>query len=457
APGVSNRTVSNEYDNNGRFVKKKTDVDGLITNLTYNKLGQVLTLTDPFNIITTSTYDNWGKLMTVTVSGASATPLVTSNGYSRDSTGLLIVTSENSQTKEYSETHTDVLGRTFKTITKGFASGTKIAKTTEYDFLGRVTRESEPYFTTSSPNQWNTIEYDDLSRPKKQIAFTNKTTNISYNGLSVTTTENGKTKTITKDAIGNVASVSDNGQVLNYNYYANNELKSTTYGNHTVTIGIDGWGRKTSLLDPSVSSTAYTYSYNNYGETLTETTPNGATTYTYTPTGRLNTKTVIGDNTNIAVTYQYNTKGQITRESGTSNGTTYSTNYYYDSLHRLNRKQEWMGDNNIEKLYAYDAIGRISTETTNVRCATCINVLGASSSLVIKNNYNAYNGILDHITDNATSATIWKLTGVNHRMQTLSAQLGNGVNIANTYTTHGYIQNIRHTKSSITPLSLDYT
>src|SRR5690606_25949105 len=127
-----------------------------------------------------------------------------SNGYSRDSSGLLIVTSDNAQTKEYSETHTDVLGRTFKTITKGFGSGTKIAKTTEYDFLGRVTRESEPYFTTGSPTQWNSIEYDNLSRPIKQTAFTTKVTNISYNGLAVTTSENGKTKTITKDAIGNV-------------------------------------------------------------------------------------------------------------------------------------------------------------------------------------------------------------------------------------------------------------
>lgn len=457
APGVSSRTISNEYDNNGRFVKKKTDVDGLITNLTYNKLGQVLTLTDPFNVTTTSIYDNWGKLMTVTISGASTTPLVTSNGYSRDSSGLLIVTSDNAQTKEYSETHTDVLGRTFKTITKGFGSGTKIAKTTEYDFLGRVTRESEPYFTTGSPTQWNSIEYDNLSRPIKQTAFTTKVTNISYNGLAVTTSENGKTKTITKDAIGNVASVSDNGQVLNYGYYANNELKSTTYGNHTVTIGIDGWGRKISLLDPSVSSTAYTYSYNNYGETLQETTPNGVTTYTYTSTGRLNTKTITGDNTNISVTYQYNNKGQIEREYGTSNSVPHSTRYYYDTLNRLNRKNEEIGQNNFEKLYSYDSFGRVSTETTNVGCTTCINILGASSTLTIKNNYNTYNGILDHITDNGTNATIWKLTGANQRMQTLSAQLGNGVNIANTYTTHGYIQNIRHTKSSITPLSLDYT
>src|SRR5690606_18286105 len=103
-----------------------------------------------------------------------------------------------------------------------------------------VTRESEPYFSSNFPSQWNRIEYDNLSRPIKQTAFTGKVTNISYNGLSVTTTENGKTKIVTKDAIGNVASVSDNGQVLAYSYYATNELKSSTYGGHTISVGIDG-------------------------------------------------------------------------------------------------------------------------------------------------------------------------------------------------------------------------
>lgn len=242
APGVSTRMIKDEYEATGRFVKKKTDVDGLISTFNYNNLGQLLLQTDPLGSQLSNGYDHWGKLVSSQVSGASATPLLTTYSYSRDANGVLIVISENNQTKEFSESHTDVLGRTFKSIVKGFALGTKIAKTTDYDFLGRVTRESEPYFTTTSPTQWNTVEYDVLSRPIKQTAFTGKVSNISYNGLSVTTTENGKTKTLTKDAIGNLASLSDNGELISYLYYANNQLNSTHYGNHTVSIGIDGWG-----------------------------------------------------------------------------------------------------------------------------------------------------------------------------------------------------------------------
>lgn len=459
APGVSSRTIKDEYSPTGRFVVKKTDVDGLITTLTYNSLGQVLTQKDPLNTQVTNVYDHWGKLMSMTISGASSTPLVTTYAYYRDADGALVVSSNNTQTKEYSETQTDVLGRTFKNITKGFASGTKIVKTTEYDFLGRVIKESEPYFSTGSPTQWNTIVYDDLSRPIKQTSFTGKVTNISYNGLSVTTTENGKTKTITKDAVGNVASVSDNGEVINYGYYATNELKTSTYGGHTVTVGIDGWGRKSSLLDPSVSTTPYTYEYNNYGELLEETTPNGVTNYSYLPTGKLDYKTITGDNTHIIAYYSYTDKGLIETESGTSNGESYSTAYEYDGIYRLEKKTERQGypsspDFIIKKEYTYDSYSRILTEKTN----TDILMDNKTSTVTVKNNYNAYNGLLDHITDAASGATIWKLTGANARMQTLSAQLGNGVNIANTYNAYGYIQNIRHTKSGITaPLSLNYT
>ncbi len=463
APGVSQRTVSDQYDSSGRFVIKKTDIDGLETLFSYNNLGQVLTITDPFNTITTNEYNSWGMLKKMTVAGASDIPLVTNYDYSRNTEGLFTVKSENIQTQEYSVTRTDVLGRTIKNTTKGFDTGTFITKKTEYDFLGRVIRESEPYFDnangTNSPTQWNTVTYDHLSRPIQQTAFTGKITAISYSGLSVTTTENGKSKTITKDKIGNVVTVSDNGQAVNYDYYANNELKSTSYGNHTVSIGIDGWGRKTSMLDPSVSSTAYTYTYNNYGEVLQETTPNGVTDYTYTSNGKINSKEISGDNTAISVTYQYDAKGLITNEHGTSNSKTYSTQYFYDNLYRLNKKKEWLGVNTIEKTYTYDSFGRISTEKTDVGCSTCLGEgMTANSSLVIKNNYNTYNGILDHITDNATGATIWKLTGTNARMQTLTAQFGNGVNIANTYDSYGYIKYIRHTKTGITdPLSLDYT
>lgn len=461
APGVLNRTNLIEYDENGRFIKKKTDENGLITNFNYYKWGQIQTQVDPFNVTISNVYNFWGLPTYITTSGASTTPLTVAYSYNRNQNGVFEVTSQNYQTKEYSKTFTDVLGRTYLSTARGFANETYISKKTDFDFLGRVTRESEPYFDTSTgsntPSQWNTIQYDNLSRPITQTAFTGKTTNISYNGLSVTTSENGKTKTITKDAIGNLASVSDNGEIINYGYYATNELKTSTYNGHVVTIGIDGWGRKTSLLDPSVSPTAYTYSYNNYGETLSETTPNGVTNYTYTPTGRLNTKSVTGNNTNISVAYLYNTKGQIEQEYGTSNSIPHSIGYFYDAMHRLERKEEAIGQNDFEKLYTYDSYGRVSTETTNVGCSTCINILGANSTVAVKNNYNTYNGILDHITDNGTNATIWKLTGANQRMQTLTAQLGNGVNIANTYTTHGYIQNIRHTKSSITPLSLDYT
>lgn len=465
APGVASRTILNEYESSGRFVKKKTDIDGFITNLTYNNLGQVSTHTNHLNQTITSSYDKWGKLLQTIQSGVSVAPIITNYAYNRQTNGNWDVSSNSFETKSYEKNYFDVLGRQVKNRIKGFANNTYISTSTEYDFLGRVKRVSEPYFDNSensNPTQWNSTTYDYLSRPINQTAFTGKTTTISYNGLSATTSENGKTKTITKDAIGNVISVNDNGQTLTYNYYADNSLKSTSYGNHTVSIGIDGWGRKISLLDPSISTIPYTYQFNNFGEILEETTPNGTTTYFYSLTGRLLNKEIFGDNTNISVQYDYNTKGLLVSEIGNLDGTPHSILYDYDTLNRIKSKIEFHGlpsvlTTSISKSYVYDDYSRLSEESTStiIKKPAYHDLV---SNLTIKNIYNNYNGILDHITDKTTNATVWKLTAANHRLQTTAAQLGNGVNISNTYNTYGYITSINHTKTGLTaPLSLNYS
>jgi YD repeat-containing protein len=59
--------------------------------------------------------------------------------------------------------------------------------------------------------------------------------------------------------------------------------------------------RKTKLTDPSAG--VYTYTYNQFGEPLTEVTPKGTTTYTYLADGTLNTKDIDGDHTDMGYVY----------------------------------------------------------------------------------------------------------------------------------------------------------
>src|SRR5690606_14520288 len=125
-----------------------------------------------------------------------------------------------------------------------------------------------------------------------------------------------------------------------------------------------------------------TYEYNNYGEILEETTPNGVTTYFYLPTGKLDYKIITGDNTDIISYYSYTDKGLIEIESGTSDGQSYSTTYEYDTLHRLKKKTETQGvpfSAIFEKEYQYDSYGRVDKEITNSSAYTTPTTLVESS------------------------------------------------------------------------------
>src|SRR5690606_28845711 len=95
-----------------------------------------------------------------------------------------------------------------------------IFKNYEYDVAGRKLKESEPYFSTSSPSQWNQYYFDEYGRPITQQLYTGKIINTTYNGLSATVDDGTKTITSTKDAIGNIISIQDEGGTINYTYYA---------------------------------------------------------------------------------------------------------------------------------------------------------------------------------------------------------------------------------------------
>lgn len=448
APGVSSRTIKDVYDATGRFVIQKTDADNLTEFFSYDNTGQVLSHTSPLQATTTTTYDNWGKLLKVITTGTSATPLTSYTFYERNEDGGAVINTINNETGEYSDIYKDILGREIKTTTKGFDKDSYISKNIEYDALGRKIRESEPYLY--NPSLWTTFEYDELSRPVKQTLFTGKVITTTYNGLSVTTSDEVTKKTITKDPNGNIVKVIDNGEAITYTYYANGTQNTSNYGGHIVTTKQDGWGRKIWLQDPSVSTTPYTYSYNNYGELTEEITPDGTTAYTYSPTGKVLTKTITGNNTQITAGYKYSDKGMLVQETGTSNGEAFTYNYVYDPLYRLQSYTEITPEVSYSTEYTYDLLGRELTEKKTT-------TMGAATSIVtVQNAYNPYNGILEKISEAASGKTLWQVTGMNERMQLISAKLGNGITINNSIDGAGFFNKIEHTGSISAPLSVNY-
>ncbi|KAF2515009.1 hypothetical protein EYY60_02830 [Flavobacterium zhairuonense] len=434
---LPSRTIKDEYDATKRFVVKKTDHQNFVTNFEYNSLGQVKKSTDYMGIVNDFVYDNWGKLLTTTVTNSSAVPIVTTNAYAKLSTGgYTLTTTNNLEAKTITEY--DVLGRTVKSSTKGFATNSIISKQVVYDAVGRKEKESEPYF--SSPSLWTSYEYDYLMRPTKVTAPTGKIQSISYSGLTTTSNDDGKTTTATVNALGNKVQTTDPGGTINFIYFADGQLKESDYQGNKVQIDIDGWGNKITMIDPSAGT--YTYSYDAYGQLKTETTPNGTTSLVYDAAGKLTEKTIVGTNTNSKTTYAYNGLNQITSSSFVDNteSKTITNSYEYDNLKRLSKTTETTPYAVFVKELAFDSLGRIDKETSTATAS------GKTSAKTIKNTYQ--NGFPWQIVDDATQQVLWQANSVNERGQLLTGTFGNGIAVTNGYDQYGYVTQIKHEKTN---------
>ena len=459
SPILASRTITDEYDTaTKRFVIKKTDHQGFVSTMQYNNIGQVTQSVKYFGAATPANlssstnfvFDSWGKLTQSTTTGGSTTALTSNTVYTKLATGGYTTKNSSNVDANESTSQYDVLGRVIKSTTKGFASGTTISKSVVYDELGRKTKEYEPYFTTLG--KFTAYTYDNLQRPKTVTAPTGRLQTLTYNGLTTTSVDDTKTTTATVDALGNKVTTTDEGGTINFKYYANGQLKESDFGGHKITVTIDGWGNKTSMNDPNAGT--YTYVTDEFGQSKTETTPKGATKYEYDNFGKLTKKTVLGDGTDVVTTYAYNAFAQLlTETSKKANNTAIdSFSYRYDNLKRLDKTTETNTAFTHSKTITFDTYSRPATETT----VTTDTASGLSATVVAKSNYNAYNGMMDKITD-ANNATVWQLTGANAKMQALTAVLGNGVAITNTYDADNYFSSQRHSKNSVDIVNNTYS
>lgn len=435
------RTIADEYDSTKRFVIKKTDHQGFVTNFVYNTLGQVTKSTDYLGVVSDYVYDNWGKLTSTTMQNTSSTPLVTTIAYTKLSDGGYTTTTTNN-TDAQTTTRYDVLGRAVITTTKGFTAGSLVSKQVVYDGLGRKIKESEPYF--SSPNQWTIYEYDYLMRPVTITAHTGKIQNLSYAGLTTTSNDDGKVTTATVNALGNKTQTTDPGGAVNFIYYANGQLKESDYQGNKVSISIDGWGNKVAMTDPSAGT--YTYSYDAFGQIKTETTPNGTTAYVYDASGKTIEKTIVGTNTNSKTTYVYNPSTNLITSSSfvnTLEGNSITNSFEYDSYKRISKTIENTPYATFTKELTYDTFGRADKETSTAA------ISGKSSSKTLKHTYQ--NGFAWQLVDNATQQVLWQTNSLNERGQLTSASLGNGMGITNTYDQYGYASQFKFDRMVTNP------
>jgi YD repeat-containing protein len=410
-----------EFDTKGRFAIKSTDNLGLITQTSYNDVGQVLTQTDPLGNTITNTYDSWGKPLTV------KNNLTGTTTYTYKKEGDDIVTTQYSPDGNIKETRTNKKGEQYFEKTKGFESGTYIAKQVEYDKVGRKIKESEPYFT-SGTIKWNTISYDDTTYPAKVTGY-------SFNGKILETQIIDKTTTVkelngysritkkTADALGNVVESEDKGGIIKFTFNAQGQNVTATYGQNVVTTTYDTWGRKASFKDPS--NGLYKYEYDGFGKLIKETSPKGTKEYTYNAVGQLITQKELSTddgavNTNKTIPYSYDAKGLIKDKTGTANGKYYNSYINYDANGRITSTGEKSNDRFFfKKNITYDDKGRVTSYEKGLYSGTGL------TKTTIENIYSGWDGALFQLKDKNTAKVLWELQKAKANGQVLQGKLGN--------------------------------
>jgi RHS repeat-associated protein len=389
------------------------------------------------------TIDSWFKRLTAKDDWLNKT---TSFAYTKNAEKTIVTTTTDALDGSASEEIFDDLGRKIRSGSKGI-NGTFSYVSYLYDIFDRNYKVSEPYFDTT-PLQWNETKFDMYSQPVQSILFNSRTVSTAYSGLTTTTTDGSKVKKFTADAAGNITTTNETlGGDITYKYFANGNLKQTTYNGISIDIEQDGWGRKTQLKDPSAGT--FTYAYNDYGELTKETSQNGnvVTTITRDTNGKPTKKTIKGGGTDSETNYTYSGILPLTivyidnnEPAGTNKTTTTIT---YDTFKRVESIVE--DKENVTKFtrsFTYDALGRVATETKTALVAGS----NKSSSVTTKNVYK--NGDLYQIQD-ALNKVLWQTNTLNANGQIVENVIGNGIKMTNIYNNDdGYLSKIQHDKTT---------
>ena len=453
---------------NGRFLTEATDIELLKTSFTYNNAkGTLLTETNPYNLLTTHTYDAWGKKSSTT----DYLNNILTFSYAKTANNTFTITKTMPAAHGGSSVEVfDVLGRKIISGEKNIQGVFSYVKT-DFDNLDRVIKQYKPYFLDGgdlysfSPTTFTQSWYDQWDRLLVVRYDTNKYVSLFYDGLTTTVrtiADNiGKNKNTVTDALGNVKSSTEfpEGGTINYSYFANNEVKTTSYSGNTISNTIDNWGRKSSLRDPSAG--LYNYTYNNIGEILTERTPKGFTTYNYDNFGKVLTKTVVGKattnpptTTNTLTTNVYNTDKLLesTTFNDIENNLLTNYEYSYNSFKQPEKVIESNTMSRFETEIRYDNFGRPLNQKQNA--ATFINGTTVINKTLEKWTTNVYqNGALIKITDgqttNGSGAVLWQTKETNARGQLTKGQYGNNLYVENLYEPiSGKLLNNNHTDSA---------
>ncbi|WP_293634471.1 FG-GAP-like repeat-containing protein [Shewanella sp. CG12_big_fil_rev_8_21_14_0_65_47_15] len=458
ADGSEPQTRSNysTYDARGRYLK--TSINPLGDTATYGYNGTTadsvtglitkVTLTDANGRKLTKTSDRWGRPISELTPDGVATQLsyqrCSSVGCPQFYDGYLLTTKSKTGTPTESVV-SDKYGRTVGSLLIGFDGTVIVGGRKEYDGWGRPVRDYEPRYGSVS-TYFTELRYDGFGRVVAQVNPNRGETLVDFLGFETLTIDPlGNQTSVVVDALGLQSVVTDalNNQ-LHFVYDASgNLLKSYVSGNGTEIVRTqlvyDDYGRKTTSID--VDKGTWRYTYNAFGELLSQTNGNNQSTFFYYDTlGRQVRQT----EPEGASCWVYGTKaaknaGLLVAEKRydtivsdcSAAGAVHQKTTNYDELGRLKSTTTTIGASSYTSIVNYDTLGRVSEQ------------IYPENLLTVVNHYNT-SGYLYKRTDKATGKAYQTIEKMNAKGGVEKVIYGNGTEELTAYDEAlGWVSNIQ--------------
>lgn len=328
----------------------------------------------------------------------------------------------------------DMVNRRYLALGLNFSGASYDAAYEYRDALGRVVTRSNPFPNGGASTGWRAYSYDLQNRVTVDSLYDGSGTlrssaSISYRGLTtVATDELAKTKTVIRNAVGQVVRSVDHDsyyQQFSYEPFGNAVSVSDSASSNLQSATFNVRGFRTASTDIDLGS--WGYAYNALGEMTSHTDANGQTTsYTYDYLGRRTGRSepAPGGGT-ISSQWAWGSDpaskniGRLAYVFISGSGVdSYFENYYYDSAGRASLTDYGLGAATHSVNLSYSATTGL-LESLEYPTSTA----GYRHKIV----YEYQNGMLRKVRDFANTVTYWQANAQDPRGNVTNETLGNGL------------------------------